>query len=76
MEPGYTLCRAWMNNLTAWYVIIVDSAREVVWFDAAPSYIDVRQLENGDLFVPWFTNFVEMNLLEIRSGPGLWVETH
>ena len=63
MEPGYTLFRVEMHNGTYWYVVIVDNSGEVVWYNAAPSTADVRRLDNGDLFMPWTTNFVEMNLL-------------
>ena len=63
MEPGYTLFRAGMNGNLIWYVVIVDSSGEVVWYDHAPSTADVRQLDNGDLFMPWNTNFFEINLL-------------
>jgi hypothetical protein len=44
-------------------VTIVDSSGEVVWYNVAPSTGDVRRLDNGDLFMPWTTNCVEMNLL-------------
>ena len=63
MEPGYTLFNVMMKNSTYWYVAIVDSSGEVVWYNGAPSTADVRRLDNGDLFMPWTTNFVEMNLL-------------
>jgi arylsulfate sulfotransferase len=63
MEPGYTLFRVGVHNELYWYVVIVDSSGEVVWYNVAPSTADVRRLDNGDLFMPWKTNFVEMNLL-------------
>jgi arylsulfate sulfotransferase len=63
MEPGYTLFRVGVHNELYWYVVIVDSAGQVVWYNVAPSTADVRRLDNGDLFMPWTTNFVEMNLL-------------
>jgi hypothetical protein len=63
MEPGYTLFRVGVHNELYWYVTIVDSSGEVVWYNVAPSTADVRGLDNGDLFMPWKTNFVEMNLL-------------
>ena len=63
MEPGYTLFRVGMKNEAYWYVTIVDSSGEVVWYDAAPSTADVRRLDNGDLFMPWTTNFFEINML-------------
>jgi arylsulfate sulfotransferase len=63
MEPGYTLFRVTVHNETYWYVVIVDSSGEVVWYNPTPSTADVRQLENGDLFLPSTNRFVEMNLL-------------
>jgi arylsulfate sulfotransferase len=63
MEPGYTFFRVGVHNELYWYVTIVDSSGEVVWYNVAPSTGDVRRLDNGDLFMPWTTNFVEMNLL-------------
>jgi arylsulfate sulfotransferase len=63
MEPGYTLFNILMKNGAYWYMTIVNSAGEVVWYNVAPSTADVRQLDNGDLFMPWTTNFTEMNLL-------------
>ncbi len=63
MEPGYTLFRVGVHNETYWYIVIVDSAGEVVWYNVGPSTADVRQLPNGNLFMPWKTNFAEMDLL-------------
>jgi arylsulfate sulfotransferase len=63
MEPGYTLFRVDVHSNTYWYVVLVDSAGEVVWYNHAPSTAEVRQLENGDLFMPSTNRFVEMNLL-------------
>ncbi len=63
MEPGYTLFRTGMKNDAFWYVMILDSAGEVVWYNIAPTTVDVRRLDNGDLFMPWTTNFFEINLL-------------
>ena len=63
MEPGYTLFRVGVHNELYWYIVIVDSSGEVVWYNAGPSTADVRRLDNGNLFMPWKTNFVEMNLL-------------
>lgn len=63
MEPGYTLGRIGMKNETYCYAIILDSAGELVWYNATPANAEVRQLDNGDLFMPATTNFVEMNLL-------------
>ena len=47
----------------SWYVTIVDSSGEVVWYSVAPFTADVRRSDNGDLFMPWTNHFVEMNLL-------------
>ena len=63
MEPGYTLFRVGVHNELYWYVVIVDSAGQVVWYNVAPTAGDLRRLDNADLFMPWTTNFVEMNLL-------------
>ncbi|HVM49126.1 MAG TPA: aryl-sulfate sulfotransferase [Candidatus Acidoferrum sp.] len=63
MEPGYTLFNVIVHKSTYWYVTIVDSSGQVVWYDMAPSTADVRFLDNGDLFMPWKTNFIELNLL-------------
>jgi len=63
MEPGYTLFRVGVHNEKYWYGTIVDSSGEVVWYSAVPSTADLRRLDNGNLFMPWTTNFVEMNLL-------------
>jgi hypothetical protein len=63
MEPGYTLFRVEVHNNTYAYVVIVDSSGEVVWYNSAPSTADVRQLPNGNLFMPATNRFVEMNLL-------------
>jgi arylsulfate sulfotransferase len=69
MEPGYTLFRVGVHNELYWYVTVVDSAGEVVWYGASPSTADVRQLANGNLFMPWTNRFVELNLLgqEVNS---------
>jgi hypothetical protein len=63
MEPGYTLFRVGVHNEKYWYGTIVDSSGEVVWYSVVPSTADLRRLDNGNLFMPWTTNFVEMNLL-------------
>jgi arylsulfate sulfotransferase len=63
MEPGYTLFRG-LNNGSQAYVIIVDSAGEVVfWYPSIASVLDVRQLANGDLFMPLVTTMTEVNML-------------
>jgi len=63
MEPGYTLFRLQNYNDGAAYLTIVDNAGEVVWYSAVRSTLDVRQLANGDLFVPLTMNFAEINML-------------
>lgn len=81
MEPGYTLFNLQVHGTTYWYVTIVDSGGEVVWYNSAPSTADVRQLDNGDLFMPAATSFVEMNLLgetvnTWAAAPGLPINVH
>jgi arylsulfate sulfotransferase len=62
MEPGYTLFRG-QNNGGAAYVIIVDQQGEVVWYASLATVLDVRQLANGDLFIPLITTMNEINML-------------
>ena len=75
MEPGFTLFRG-QNNGSPAYIIIVDSAGEVAWYSAIATVLDVRQLANGDLFIPLSTNLVEINLLgqTVKSwaAPANW----
>lgn len=63
MEPGYTLFRLVNNGTGNAYLTIVDNSAEVVWYSSLASTLDVRQLANGDLFIPLVTNFVEVNML-------------
>jgi hypothetical protein len=63
MEPGYTLFRVELHNGAYTYVVIVDNSGSVVWYANAPSTADVRQLANGNLFMPATNSFVELNLL-------------
>ena len=63
MEPGYTLFRLDVDYVEHVFAVIIDHLGEVVWFHYTPSTADIRQLENGNLFMPTLTNFVEMNLL-------------
>jgi arylsulfate sulfotransferase len=63
MEPGYTLFRVEVHGNTYAYVAMVDNSGAVVWYANTPSTADVRQLNNGDLFMPSTNRFVEMNLL-------------
>ena len=62
MEPGYTLFR--LQNLfpNAAFLTIVDNSGEVVWYSPMFSTLDVRQLSDGDLFLPISTNFAEINM--------------
>jgi hypothetical protein len=71
MEPGYTLFRVAVENNSSAYVVIIDSSGEVVWYGTTPSTAEVRQLPNGDLFMPSTNSFVEMNLLgdTVRTWP-------
>ena len=62
MEPGYTLFRLINQNTGKAYLVIVDGSGEVVWYSARPSTSDIRQLEDGNLFIPLTTSFVEFNL--------------
>jgi arylsulfate sulfotransferase len=63
MEPGYVLFR--VSNRTSYngYLTVVDDAGQVVWYSGRPSLVEVRRLENGNLFLPLSTNFAEINLL-------------
>jgi hypothetical protein len=66
MEPGYTVCRLVNGASGTDYLTILNSSGEVVWYDgnsANGASLDVRQLENGDLFFPTTTAFVEINML-------------
>lgn len=68
MEPGYTLFIIQNRTANTFYITIIDNSGEVVWYCAPPqSYdIDVRQLDNGDLFIPQQSpanNFLEINML-------------
>lgn len=63
MEPGYTLFRLVNNTAGSAYLTMVDNSAEVVWYSGVASTLDVRQLANGDLFIPLATNFVEINML-------------
>jgi arylsulfate sulfotransferase len=63
MEPGYTLLRLYNLNTQAAYITMLDQGGEVVWYSTVASTLDVRQLANGDLFIPLTTSFTEINLL-------------
>ncbi|HVY72006.1 MAG TPA: aryl-sulfate sulfotransferase [Verrucomicrobiae bacterium] len=80
MEPGYTLFR--LTNLGGrGFLTMVDNFGDVVWYSTATSGVEVRQLPNGNLFLPLATNFSEINLLgqPVRSliaPPGLAIDVH
>jgi len=81
MEPGYTLFRLANNDNGAAYVTIVDDFGNVVWYSSMTSTLDVRQLANGNLFIPLTTNFVEVNLLgQLQQSwnvpPGYTIDFH
>jgi arylsulfate sulfotransferase len=69
MEPGYMLfiiSRSYVTN--AGYITVMDHSGNVVWYRQAPASgdSDVRQLDNGDLFLEQIgsaNDFVEVNLL-------------
>ena len=63
MEPGYTLFRVQNRTDNVAYLVIVDNAGQVVWYSGVPSTSDVRQLANGDLFLPLTSSFEELDLL-------------
>jgi arylsulfate sulfotransferase len=68
MEPGYTLFIL-QNRNSKTYVTIMDNSAEVVWYCPAPagaSDLDVRQLDDGNLFIPEQSpanDFLEINML-------------
>jgi hypothetical protein len=65
MEPGYTLFMLFNENTSQTWMTAVDNSGDLVWYNGRgiPSNFDLRQLENGDLFVPLRTNFIEVSLL-------------
>jgi hypothetical protein len=63
MEPGYTLFRISNQTDGAAFLTIVDNNGEVVWYSNIPSILDVRRLPNGDLFLPLFSTFEEVDML-------------
>lgn len=68
MEPGYTLFIASINgDASSVYIIMLDNSGNVVWYRPwTPTDVDVRQLDNGDLFIQQqnpSNNFVELNML-------------
>ena len=71
MEPGYTLFRIQNRNNADDHVAMVDNSGQVAWYSDAPTTSDVRQLENGNLFMPLAKSFVEINMLGDRVNT--WV---
>jgi arylsulfate sulfotransferase len=67
MEPGYTLFIVNNNTTGRAYATIMDNYGEVVWWCVVASGdVDVKQMSNGDLFLPQQSpadSFVELNLL-------------
>jgi arylsulfate sulfotransferase len=67
MEPGYTLFMVQNRTAHVNYIDIVDNSGQVVWYKTAPALydVDVRQLDNGDLFVVdgSANRFLEINML-------------
>jgi arylsulfate sulfotransferase len=68
MEPGYFLFIMYHNNSPISYITIMDNSGNVVWYSPNPADgdSDVRQLDNGDLFVQEaspINDFLEINML-------------
>lgn len=69
MEPGYILflIQCYLQG-TGRYIVIMNNSGQVVWYspDPAVNDVDVRQLDNGDLFLqeqPPANDFLEINML-------------
>ena len=81
MEPGYILFRVAINLNRIGYQVIVNNSGEVVWYSSVPSQVEVRQLDNGDLFLFSTTSFMEINTLgevvKTWSAPlGVPIDVH
>jgi hypothetical protein len=65
MEAGYTLFVAVVLDELKDYIIILDPDGNVVWYSPVQfNDFEVRQLPNGDLFLPDALNrFIEVNML-------------
>jgi arylsulfate sulfotransferase len=70
MEPGYMLAVINLAYVITGDIVIMDNSGNVVWYCPTPTsgsgYNDVRQLDNGDLFLqlaPPVNEFIEMNML-------------
>lgn len=86
MEPGYTLFNIQNRNDRRAYITIVNNTGQVVWYMPAsgpPTMVDVRQLDNGDLFIPNVTadEFMEYDLLgqlikTVKAPAGYPINQH
>ena len=84
MEPGYTLFMVQVRNYAKNYITLVNNSGAVVWYSPAPAAFDddVRQLDDGDLFVTDSSNrFVEIDMLgqtvKTWNAPAGWpVDLH
>ncbi len=85
MEPGYTLFIVYNNGTGHAYATIMDNLGEVVWWcTVAATDVDVKRMDNGDLFLPQQSpanSFIELNLLgqTVRTwtpATGLPVDGH
>jgi len=81
MEPGYTLFMVQVHSGVYAWGVILDPSANVVWYGVIPSTLDVRQLANGDLFMPWTNRFNEINLLgqvvnTWTTPPNLLINEH
>lgn len=91
MEPGYTLFNVLAegsgNDAFGELLVIVDAEGEVVWYHRANRFLDVRQLDNGNIFAERVGAMVEMDLagntlrqwnpagLNGYTGPDVTVDT-
>jgi len=85
MEPGYTLFMVQNRSARVNYITIMNNSGEIVWYMPAPALndVDVRQLDNGDLFAVngSLSRFLEINMLGqtvvTRNAPvGYPVDVH
>ena len=81
MELGFTLFNDHDFYGGTSYTFILDSSGALVWYSPIWTAVDVRQLENGDLFEISNTNFYERNLLgeTVKSWAppaGYGINTH
>ncbi len=84
MEPGYTLFRVADFETGATYLVLMDNSGQVVWYSSGAQVanaLDVRLLDNGNLFIPLYSSFTEVNLLgqTVQTWPvpaGLGIDPH